>query len=238
VSAFDQARNIGQHEFTAVDVDHAELRMQRGERIVGDLRLGCADGGEEGRFAGVRQADDSCIGNQLEPELDGEFGPGLTGVGMTRCAVGRSFEMSVAEAAIAAMRERDGLTDGGEIGEKRDPVFLVDLRADRQFERDIVAVGAMPVLAHPGAPIAGGEVLLVAVVDQRIEPIDRLRDHVPALAAIAAIGAAEFDELLAPERDAAVAAVAGADINLGFVEKFHWFTGYNPHGAFYAYLCA
>ena len=53
--AFDQSRNVGEHEFAAVDIDHAELRMQRGERIIGDLRLGGADGGEEGRFAGVRQ---------------------------------------------------------------------------------------------------------------------------------------------------------------------------------------
>ena len=44
---------------------------------------------------------------------------------------------------------------------------------------------------------------------------------VAAAAAVAAARAAEFDELLAPERDAAVAAGAGRDIDLGFVEEFH-----------------
>ena len=44
---------------------------------------------------------------------------------------------------------------------------------------------------------------------------------VAAAAAIAAGGPAELDELLAPERNAAVAAVAGADIDLGLVEEFH-----------------
>ena len=63
--------------------------------------------------------------------------------------------------------------------------------------------------------------LLVAVVDQRVQPIDGFHDHVAAFAAIAAAGAAEFDELLAPERHAAVAAGAGLDIDLGFVEEFH-----------------
>ena len=63
--------------------------------------------------------------------------------------------------------------------------------------------------------------LLVAVVDQRVEAVDRLDDHVAAFAAVAALGPAEFDELLAPERDAAVAAGAGRDIDLGFVEEFH-----------------
>jgi hypothetical protein len=65
-------------------------------------------------------------------------------------------------------------------------------------------------------------VLLVAVVDQRIEAVDSLDDDVAALAAVAAGRAAEFDELLAPERDAAIAARAGPDIDLGFVEEFHF----------------
>jgi hypothetical protein len=49
----------------------------------------------------------------------------------------------------------------------------------------------------------------------------RLDQHVAALAAIAAIGAAEFDVLLAAEGDDAVAAVSGLQVDLGFVEEFH-----------------
>ena len=37
--ALDQAGNVGEHEFAVVDRDDAELRVQRGEGIVGDLRL-------------------------------------------------------------------------------------------------------------------------------------------------------------------------------------------------------
>jgi endonuclease/exonuclease/phosphatase family metal-dependent hydrolase len=40
-------------------------------------------------------------------------------------------------------------------------------------------------------------------------------------AAVAAVRAAELDELLAPERDGAGAAVAGADVDLGLVEELH-----------------
>ena len=79
----------------------------------------------------------------------------------------------------------------------------------------------MAVLAHAAAAVLGGEVLLVAIVDQGVETVDRLHNHVAAVAAIAAVRAAIFDEFLAPERHAAVAAVAGADIDLGFVEEFH-----------------
>src|SRR5438477_8797768 len=61
----------------------------------------------------------------------------------------------------------------------------------------------------------------VAEVDQRIEAGHRLEDDVAAVAAVAAVGSAEFDELLAPERDRAGAAGAGADENLGLVEEMH-----------------
>ena len=40
VRAFDQARNVGQHEIARRRFDHAEIGMQRREGIVGDLRLG------------------------------------------------------------------------------------------------------------------------------------------------------------------------------------------------------
>ena len=51
--------------------------------------------------------------------------------------------------------------------------------------------------------------------------IDRLGPDVAALAAVAAVGAAELDELLAAEADAAAAAAAGPDLNAGMVEEFH-----------------
>src|SRR5262249_52342936 len=86
---------------------------------------------------------------------------------------------------------------------------------------DVVAIGAVAVLAHAVAAALGLEVLLVAIVDQGIEAVDRLDDDVAAAAAIAAVRTAELDELLTPERHAAIAAVAGLHINLGLVEEFH-----------------
>ena len=73
----------------------------------------------------------------------------------------------------------------------------------------------------PWPPGTGLEVLVVAVVDQGVEPIDRLDPHVAAAAAVASVRAAEGDELLAPERDRAPAAVAGADVDLALVQELH-----------------
>ena len=61
----------------------------------------------------------------------------------------------------------------------------------------------------------------VAEVDQGVEAVDRLEDDVAALAAVAAVGPAIFDDILAPEADRAGPAGAGADEDLGLVEEVH-----------------
>ena len=57
-----------------------------------------------------------------------------------------------------------------------------------------VAIAAAAV--HAGLRL---EMLLVAIVDQRVEAVDALDPDVAAAAAIAAVRAAELDEFLAPE---------------------------------------
>ena len=219
--ALDQPGQIGEHEFALVDAHDAELRVQRGERIAGDLRLGGADRGQEGGLAGIGQADDAGVGDQFEAQPDDALDRRLARIGVARRAVGRRLEARVAEAAIAAGEDDDALADRGEIGDQRLAVLLIDLRAGRDLEHRVLAVGAVPVLAHAVAAGFGLEVLLVAVVDQRVEPVDRLDHDVAAFAAVAAARPAELDELLAPERHAAVTARAGLDVDLGFVEEFH-----------------
>ena len=130
--------------------------------------------------------------------------------------------MLVAEAAIAARRQPEALADRGEVADQRLVVLLVDLRAGRHLQHDVGALGAGAVAAHAVNAGLGLEMLLVAIVDQGVQPVDRLDPDVAAAAAVAAVRSAELDELLAPERDAAGAAVAGADEDLGLVEKFHF----------------
>ena len=88
-----------------------------------------------------------------------------------------------------------------QIGEQRLLVLGEDLRAGRHLDDAIGAVRAGAVLAHAVAAALGLEVLLVAIVDQRVEVVDALDPDVAALAAVAAVGSAELDELLAPEAD-------------------------------------
>src|SRR5262245_21638796 len=129
--------------------------------------------------------------------------------------------MGVAEAAIASSGNHRALTRLGEIREQDLTVLFIDVRSSRHFQHDILTARTVAVLAHPGAAVLGLEMLLVAVVYECVEAIDRLYDHVSAPAAVAAVRSAEFDEFFPPERYAAVPAIAGAYVNLGFIKKFH-----------------
>ena len=91
----------------------------------------------------------------------------------------------------------------------------------KSLQHDVLRLGARAVLAHAVMAAPHLEMLLVAVVDQRVEVGNRLRDHVAALAAVAAIRPAELDELLAMEADRAGTAVTALHEDLGFIEEFH-----------------
>src|SRR5205814_6166936 len=87
--------------------------------------------------------------------------------------------------------------------------------------RGVGAGGTCHFLAHAMLAVLGLHMLLIPIIDEGVEVLDRFRPHIAAAAAIAPIRAAELDELLAAKRDAAVPARAACDIDLCFVEKLH-----------------
>ena len=108
--------------------------MERGEGIVGDLRLRRRDGREEGRLARVGQADEARIGDQLEAQDEPALLALLAGIGPARGAVGRGGEIGVAEAAIAALREQHPLAHMGHVGDDGLAVLVEDLGAGRHLQ--------------------------------------------------------------------------------------------------------
>jgi len=70
----DQARNVRDDEVgLLVEAHHAEVRFQRRERVVRNLRLGGRDHADEGRLAGVREPDERNVGHQLEFQAQPPF---------------------------------------------------------------------------------------------------------------------------------------------------------------------
>ena len=70
-STLDQPRNVRDDELAAVRrVDRPQHRLERRERVVGDLRLRIGDARQERRLAGIRETDERGVGEQLQVQLE------------------------------------------------------------------------------------------------------------------------------------------------------------------------
>ena len=96
------------NDSNSADADHTELRLERGERIVGDLRTRRAHHREQRRLPGVRQADHAGIGEQLqlEPQLAVFARLALLGEARRLARGGREVLVALTAAPALARRAR------------------------------------------------------------------------------------------------------------------------------------
>ena len=120
VRAFDQAGHIGDHEAAIVaQRDHAEVRRERGERVIGNLRFRRRHHRDQRGLAGVGKSDQADIREQLQRQVQIEFFTGLARLHLARRAIGRRREVRVAQPAASAFGQQHALADGGEVGDLR-----------------------------------------------------------------------------------------------------------------------
>src|SRR5690606_14572151 len=116
---------------------HTKARIKRGEGIVGNLGLGRSDGSKEGRLAGIGQAHQPCICNQLQAQPDGAFLSWEARIGAARGLIGRTLEVLIAEPAIATSSKQEALAYLGQVADERLVVFFEDLRPSRNLQDDV-----------------------------------------------------------------------------------------------------
>src|SRR6185312_1478544 len=148
-----------------------------------------------------------------------------------RRLVRRGLVVEVAEPAIAAREQYDTLARTGQIGEHDLLAVIEDFGADRHAQHQLLAVCAGTLAAGAAAPVLGAEMLPVAIVDEGVEIVLGDDDDVSALAAVAAVRAAELDELLAAKAHRAAPAIAALQVDFALVEKFHRFGANRKRGA-------
>ena len=105
--ALDQPRDVGDHELAVGGLERPEVRLERRERVAGDLRLRAREARDQRRLAGVREPDEPDVGEQLEVQLDEPLLPVEAALGQPRRLAHRAREALVAAAARAAAGERD-----------------------------------------------------------------------------------------------------------------------------------
>ena len=213
MGAFDQARQIGQDKspFPA-DQDQTEVRMLGRKWIVADFRLGAGKTAQQRRFAGIRQADQPGVGNDLQFQDDPAFLAKRAGLEFARGTVDGSGECLVASPASAAVSDVYFLIGFRQIAEDVPAVTVDDQGAGRHGDDDIAASFAVLFGPHAGTAILGAPVLAIDNVGQAIGAGHGADEDAAAVATVAAVRPAARYVLFAPEAQAAAAAVSTLDV--------------------------
>ena len=134
--ALDQAGNVGNRQLAAVGrVDGSEDRLERGERVLGDLRPRVGDAPQKRGLARVGQSGQRCVRHQLEPELERPLLTWQPGLGKARRLPRRRREPLVPTAPRATFGDDGTRPRPGQVGQDR-PLLVEDLRADRDAQLD------------------------------------------------------------------------------------------------------
>ena len=102
--------------FPAIHLHHADLRMQRGKGVGGNLRLGVGDGVEQRAFPGVRVTDQTNVRHQPQLKMIVAFTAWFAGLGVAGCLVGGGSKVMVALATPAAGAKDELLPVLSEVG--------------------------------------------------------------------------------------------------------------------------
>ena len=226
----DQPGDVGDDEVGGVvDAHDTEVRLERRERIVGDLRACRRHDADQRALADVREADERDIGHQLHLELEPPVLAVLTLLGEARRATLVRQELGVAAPTAPTGGRQPAIAVVQQFGEQ---LAAVEVGHDGALgHRDLERLPALAVLVLALAvhPVVGAAVRMVAERQQRRHVVVGDEPDIAALAAVAAVRTALHDRTLASERHAARAAVTAAYVELAFVDELgHQSQRYRP----------
>lgn len=221
--AFNQAGDVGDDKTFLVrhfaDGHDAQVRFQRGEGIVCDFGAGSGDARDKGRLAGVGIADKASIGQQLQLQPNVAFLAGSAKLVLARRLMGGCGEMLVAAAAAAATGEHDPLIRALKVVDLLPGVLVIDDGADRNLEHDIFAVPAGTVGAFAVTAPLCLVLRVIAKMDQSVVALAGLKHHVATATAVASGGSTARHKLFPTKGHAAIAAIAGLDLDSCLIDK-------------------
>src|SRR5208283_4630937 len=169
--------------------------------------------------AHIRISHEADIGQQLQLQPKLAFFAGAPRFMLARRLVRRSGKLSVAASATSATRNHNAFIGAREIVHHLARIFVVYDRPNRHLQHDpfAVAPGFLRSLAVPST--LGGVFGIKTEMYQRVMLLARFHPDIAAAAAIAARRPASRNELLPPERHAAVAAISGLHPNFDFIDE-------------------
>lgn len=192
--------------------------MQSREGIVGDLRASRRDRRDEARLAGRRVADERDIRDGLQFELNIAFPSGGAQQRESRRLPLRRRECGVAESTQTTRGHDEPHARLDHVDEDF-ACRVLDDSADGHRQFDVFAGGTGSVIAHAEAAVLSGPMRRVVVRQQRRHLRIGDEHDVATMAAVPPVGSSERLELLTTHRDAAVAALAGAQVQRHSIDE-------------------
>ena len=207
--AFDQTRDVGEHEAKAIDLGDAKLRIERCEGIVGDFGARRSERTQERGFARIRRADEADVGDQLQVERDLQLVALQPLLRVVRRAPRCALEVDVATAPGTA--PRDHRLGAWCVQVRQHPAVSADGdRSHRDFQCDVGSVASGLATAGPRNACFGVPARAALVQREIADVVCRVEDYRAAAPAITAVRTASRHKRFASERSRTPAAVTAA----------------------------
>ena len=211
----DETRNVRHDEAAvALQADHTEMRRQRREVIVRDLRTRITAHRKNRRLTHVRKTDETDIRDHTKLHLYPELTGILTRLRELRCLHGRCREMHITETALTALQQNHTLVLAGHI---RDDLLRLEITNDRSLrntDHQILTILTMHTLSAAFFTRRRDILLTITEILERIQTLIHLDDDITALTAITTIRTTRRHVQLTTERHMTISALTTLDENL------------------------
>ena len=220
--ALDEAGDVRHHELGAVahpaHTDHAEVRFERGERVVGDLRFGRRHGRDQRRLPRVGKAHQCHVRHQFELHVQPELLALLTLLGEGRGPATIREEACIAAPALTAFGHQAAGTLGGQVADHPTLAVAYD-GPDGYWHNEVLAACTVALGARAVHAVGGAPERVVAEAQQRGLVHRRHEPDVAAVPPVAAVGSTPVHMGLAAPRHRPGSPIAGARVQLGLVDE-------------------
>ena len=220
VGTLDKAGNVRHSERLELGVGHnAHIGHQGGEGVVGNFGTRRAEHAEQGGLAGIGEAHQTHIRQDLQLQLNLHFPARAAGSGIARRLLGGGLEAGVALAAMAAIKQHLALVRQGQIQQQLARGGIAHLGARRNLDHHILA-------ATPTAQGAGTRTAILGLEEPaplEVQQIHAAGVHfhhdVAAAPPVAAVGPTLGQILGMVQADATVSALATADSDADMIDE-------------------
>ena len=217
--ALHQAGNIRQHKAVFPLLYDAQVGLQGGKMIIGDLRPSGGEHGKHGGFAHVGEAHQTYVRNGLQFQRQLHHFPLFAGLGELGGLPGGGGEVLIAISAVTAVKQ--GFLFAGVVHVQKQPArgLFPHHRSRRHLDDHVFSGLAGAPVGRAVRAVAGFKMPLEAEIHQRMHPFRGQKHHVAAPSAVAAVRAARGNVFFPVKGHAAVAAVAGLHPDIDNIYK-------------------